>query len=569
MTKSDQNEPSFNLWTEEWIILEGPDGLTRHGIRSALLHAHEHTAIYDSSPLVVVGIHRLLTAILQDSLDLADESRLEQLWHDGAFPAAAIDQFGVRYADRFDLFSLDKPFLQSADIPLWPPGGVTGKNSKSAAELFPEIPSGSLVTHYNHGVEDDRVFSPAAAAAGLVAVPPFMHAGGSGLMQSINGTPPIYVLPGGATLFEALAASLLSGELLANTHLTGQDDLPWWKRPVPVVVRESRKHVTVGEHKQLTSVGLLHGLTFPARKVRLYPERLNTECCRSCGRIQWGVRRMAFSNGESHAGENKRFWRDPFVGYRLPRKQSEVTGDEEGGAGRDDQSLQPIQPERGKAAWREFSGLFLQQRAKDASSTMAVACRPLWLDQLCILFESDERRLVPFRCVAFDIDKRNQMKYFGWSDFGLDVPMPLLQNPAATIPVEEAVIFATTIASNIGGAFAGAFKRGANSPERYKRQKATMQTDYWNALAGHFRQFILQVGAVERLDHLLHEWRVLTCREGQAAFNRAVEAIGDDGTALHKIENAKASCTETLRKSLEKAERGGQHARITTKRANR
>src|SRR5437762_11753101 len=116
MTHTNEAMPSFNLWTEPWIELERPDStLTQYGVRDALLHAHEHVAIYDSSPLVVVGVHRLLTATLQDALNPQENNDLEQLWQRAHFPVEAIERFGAQYADRFDLFSPDKPFLQSAD----------------------------------------------------------------------------------------------------------------------------------------------------------------------------------------------------------------------------------------------------------------------------------------------------------------------------------------------------------------------------------------------------------------------------------------------------------------------
>ena len=113
--------------SEPWITLERLTGeMEQHGIEFALLHADEFQSIYDPSPLVVVGIHRLLTAILQDALDPQDEDELRSLWQIRPFPAGqdSVD-FGERYADRFDLFSLDMPFLQSGDLPLTPSQATT------------------------------------------------------------------------------------------------------------------------------------------------------------------------------------------------------------------------------------------------------------------------------------------------------------------------------------------------------------------------------------------------------------------------------------------------------------
>ena len=203
MTITNDHLPSFNLWKEPWITLEGSHGeVSQHSIRDVLVDAQEYIAIYDLSPLVVVGIHRLLTAILQDAISLAENSDLEQIWVNGRFPINKIDEFEYKYADRFDLFSEDKPFLQSADLPLFP-DDKERKGSKCVAQLFPETPSGSLVTHYKHTSDEEQIFSPSTAALGLVTIPPFVSSGGAGLMPSINGVPPIYVLPSGKTLFES------------------------------------------------------------------------------------------------------------------------------------------------------------------------------------------------------------------------------------------------------------------------------------------------------------------------------------------------------------------------------
>ena len=78
MTTSNENSPSFNLWSEPWIALERDGLMTQYSIRDVLLNAHNYFAIYDPSPLVVVGIHRLLTAILQDALNPQENHDLEQ-----------------------------------------------------------------------------------------------------------------------------------------------------------------------------------------------------------------------------------------------------------------------------------------------------------------------------------------------------------------------------------------------------------------------------------------------------------------------------------------------------------
>ncbi len=547
MTRTNEDAPTFNLWTEPWITLEGTHGeLTSHGICDALLNAHQYIAIYDPSPLVVVGIHRLLTAILQDALNPQENDDLEQLWMRGKFPADKIENFGKRYGDRFDLFSEDKPFFQSADLPLFP-DVKEHKAGKPIAQLFPETPSGSLVTHYRHTTEEEQVLSPATVAAGLVALPPFVSSGGAGLMPSINGVPPIYVLPAGPSMFATLAASLISARWL-DQYTTGQADLAWWKRAVPVNIRESKKKkpgMKFSEHHQLGEVGYLHGLTFPARRVRLHPEHLHAVCSRSGQQSEWCVRTMTFRMGESRL-EDTPLWQDPFAAYRLPVSPSgkRRTANKKG-----TDKPKPIRPMRTRAAWREFTGLFLQRTAHQGTQ------RPLFLNQLAELNISKQVETYPFRCIAWQTD--GKMKFFEWMDFGFDVPPSLLQDPNGAQWTEQALSFATDCVDVSKRVFSSTFKRDAKSPERFKRLKERLESDYWAVLANRFRQFVLDLGDLARQPQTLADWYDAVVREAQATFERTADATGDDGHTLRQIELGKAECRKQLNILRSKIKQGG------------
>lgn len=546
--RNDKEAPSFNLWTEPWIALENSRGeLSQHGIRDALVNAHKCVAIYDPSPLVVVGIHRLLTAILQDALNPKENGDLEQLWANGRFPQDKIDGFGKQYADRFDLFSEDKPFFQSADLPMFP-DETERKASKCVAQLFPETPSGSLVTHYRHMTDEEQIFSPVAVAAGLVTMPPFISSGGAGLMPSINGVPPIYVLPSGKILFESLAASLLTARWL-DKYASAQSDLAWWRRTVPVVIQESKKKkpgMKFTEHRQLGEVSYLHGLTFPARKVRLHPEHLNTICSRTGQRSKWCVRTMAFRMGESCLEEVQ--WQEPFAAYRLPVKP---TGQRKSSSSKKSADKpKPIRPMRIRAAWREFTGLFLQRKDENQRTR-----RPLFLNQLAELEISKRVQTYPFRCVAWQTD--GKMKFFEWMDFGFDVPPALLQDSNGAELTDQALAFATECANIIKRVFFSTFKRDAKSPERFRRLKERLEADYWSALAGKFRQFVLDLGNDDRQRQTLDGWYDTVVREAQGEFDRAADTTGDDGNTLFKIEQGKERCRKELNISRSKTRQGG------------
>lgn len=500
MPKLIEPEPTFNLWTEAWIALENPEGnIERHGLEATLLRAHEYKSIYESSPLAVVGIHRLLVAVLQAALNPQRSTDLKRIWQAGQFSAKAIKDFGKTYAKRFDLFSADAPFLQSADLPLYP-----GKDDKikTVAYLSTEIPAGTAVTHYRHGAEDTHVFCPACGAIGLVMMPAFAAAGGAGIKPSINGVPPIYILPGGQSLFESLAASLLRPDYQPQMASKKKDEAWWARKP------------RVEKGKEVREVGYLHSLTFPARRVRLHPEQLNKACTR-CGTVsEWGVRTMVFEMGESRPKEAA-FWFDPFAAYKLPD-------------GKSNGKPTPIRPVLGRATWREFAGLFLQ----DSTATKNRTVRPAILDQITDLDLNKDRQTFSFRSIGLRTDMK--AKVFEWIDAGFEVPPAMLRDENAGLVVREAIEFASECAYVISSVFRDVFSGSSKKSERHKGLRVRMGDDYWAALAGPFRQFVLEAAALDRREVARRQWLDTAIQEAKAAFDQAADAVGDDAETLRQ-----------------------------------
>jgi len=535
MNESNQQIPSFNLWTEPWITLEQMNGsLVQRGIYETLLNAHTYIAIYDQSPLVVVGIHRLLVAILQDTLQIQARADLEDLWEMQKFPAADIERFGAQFANRFDLFSEHEPFMQSADISLY-----SGKEDEggSVARLFVETPSGTETIHYHHMLAEEHVFSPATVAAALVTIPAFVTIGGPGLMASINGTPPIYILPGGRTLFESLAASLITPTQQYWPHLDAPNRA-WWRREATVEksskfteTKAGEKGLTRAMSKQLSQVSYLHGLTFPARRIRLYPTRVNTNCTRSGQFTEWGVRRMVFEMGESKFDDVE--WIDPFVAYRLPKSESRS-------------SPLPICPSTtGKAIWREFTSLFLQE---EQGSTL----RPRILNQFTTLDVGNSQSIIPVRCISFNTEN---MKYLEWSDFGFDVPLNVLREIDAATIIKNALKFSEECAEVISKKFRIFFCKTKGKSERNSRLKERMVEEYWSTLGVTFRKFIIYLGdSTTRRTEFLN-WLENVVDVAEDVFRRATEAVGGDGITLRKRVESQNECFHELIKKHNRAQK--------------
>lgn len=513
MPRSSESIPTFNLWTEPWITLERPDGgIERQGIEQTLLRAHEFAFIYEPSPLVVVGIHRLLTAILQDAIAPRRPPDLKKLWQAGQFPAEVVREFGGQYAGRFDLFSPDVPFLQSADLPLQP--GKRDK-TKSVVYLTPEMPAGTGVTHYRHGAQDAHFFCPACVAGGLVAMPAFATSGGAGIKPSINGVPPIYVLPGGRSLFESLCSSLLLPRYQPRVASL-EDDAAWWVRQ-PIVERRHEVH----------KVGYLHSLTFPARRVRLHPEQAHAPCTRCGQAAEWGVRTMVFQMGESRP-KDAPFWFDPFAAYRLP-------------SGKSKKALPtPIRPVAGRATWREFAGLFLHRPESAKNRTL----RPRVIDQMVDLDIGADLETWPFRCIGMRTDMK--AKIFEWVDADMGVPPALLDDPKGGMMVDQAIQFATACERIITGVFRRVFSDRSQKRERHQRLKLRMRGDYWAALADPFRQFVLAVANPDRRGAEERCWLDTVVRRAQAAFENAAAAVGDDAASLRQRVQGQSRCDKLL-----------------------
>lgn len=508
--------PAFNLWSEPWIDLElVAGGRARVGIADALLRAHELRAIVDPSPLVIAGTHRLLVAILQAIYDPQRPGDLARLRSQGCFPPAGLDSFGEHYAERFGLFSVEAPFMQSADLPLRP---QKGDDLKSVSQLTVETSRSTALDHYRHGRALDEQFCPACAARGLLCIPAFASAGGRGIRPSINGVPPVYVLPGGVTLFESLWASLLLPDYQPAVR-SREEDRPWWVRE-PVVRRG----------QEVFGVGYLQSLTFAARRVRLHPQRIEGTCSRCGEASEWGVRTMIFEAGE-HRSKEAPFWQDPFAAYR---------------AGKADKGPIPVRPRAGVVLWREYASLFLA-RQKDTAA--ALTMRPLVLDQISDLTGpmGAGDATSAFRCVGLRTDMK--AKVFEWVDAGFDVPSAMLGDEDAALHVGRALDFAGECDHVISFAFRQHFGGSSKKSERNRRLKEQMLSAYWGSLAAPFRDFTLALAAAgagqERLSCSSH-WADNALRTAQAAFLDASRATGDDAVSLRQRVQGEAACRSRL-----------------------
>jgi len=301
----------YDLLTEPWLQCAMLDGTVQpKGLCEILAQAHEIKEVAEPSPLVTFGAYRLLLAIVHWLRPMKTVNEWRQAWQAGRFDQAFLAELAERGKGCFDLFADTNRFYQHAE-------GGASKTRKGVAYLAYEFPTETYITHFCHVHDDQHASCPACCAGGLIALSAFATQGGAGHYASINGTPPLYVLPCGPTLFHTLLVNLPIGELADVWPEGHSTDVPAWLR--------SR-----GDYRGEGPVGLLEGLTWQPRRAYLYPD--DTEgTCTCCGRTSTIlVRQMGYApHGDTRgSAEERRAWADPHVPLRAKDDRPVTPGDE-------------------------------------------------------------------------------------------------------------------------------------------------------------------------------------------------------------------------------------------------
>ncbi|MEI8166061.1 MAG: type I-E CRISPR-associated protein Cse1/CasA, partial [Chloroflexales bacterium] len=482
------------------------------------------------SPLVAAGTHRLLTAILQAIYAPQDLAEIATVLRAGQFDPVKLDGFAAQYADRFDLFHPTAPFLQTGDVPLdgWkkPEKGQTHawSDPKPIAALFVEVPASSNRAHFHHVTDEGHALCAACCARGLVTIAAFASSGGAGIRPSINGVPPIYVLPAGSSLFESLTLSLITQGYQPPTADPQRANLAAWSG-----------QTTVGKGTQVSAVGYLESLTFPARRMRLYPQGVTTTTCTHCGAAtQITVSSLLFEMGH-WLSEGSALWEDPFAAFRKPKSKGKAA----------DVGPKPIRPDEGKALWREYSGLLLAERDDQL--------RPRIVQQIAKLIDRralHETQRVRFRCIGLRTD--GKAKIFEWLDEALEAPSALLTDDDAAQYIDDALGRADEARFILESSFDSHFRperdRGGRNEKlaRFKTVRARMSADYWRRLAPLFRQFIFDLADETAREATELDWADKLVREGKQAFATAADQVGERADALRARVEAQATCHRRL-----------------------
>ncbi|MBN1294520.1 MAG: type I-E CRISPR-associated protein Cse1/CasA, partial [Candidatus Latescibacteria bacterium] len=283
MSKKTEN---YNLLVENWIpVLWNNGTYERIGILDALTKSRRIRQIAASNPMDRVAIIRFLLALLYWCKGNPTENSESN--YGNSFPEEWFTKLND-HKDCFNLLGEGKRFYQVC----------YAKRIRAATDLIQEIPTGNNFWHTRHSTDNIDGLCSSCCAMGLLRLPLFSVSGLPDLKAGINGTPPIYIIPYGISLFETLQANWL------QNNLFGQ---PSWLQPDIQLSQEE-------------DVPILTGLTLLSRLVWLHDPIEPSGICMGCGtRKNKLIRTCMFQS----AGEQKNDrWNDPHVFYLdiSPRK---------------------------------------------------------------------------------------------------------------------------------------------------------------------------------------------------------------------------------------------------------
>lgn len=283
---------SYNLLCQPWIpVIWRAEAPQRHpskvGIREALERAHEIRCISHTVPFIEFGLCRLLITIVLDAYIVAGRrptiGKIQDVLIRGQFDDCVVSTYTKRYADRFDLWNDQHPFLQ---LP-----STTGK-AEDIAKMIAPVPSGTKITLWHHLAQTETSLTDEQAAQELCAVAPFCFDYAPKDVCTIAGDPPMYVVVQGESLFETIVLNLPrpNGRVELRRE---REEGPSWRCPI-VNAAEIPRSPTYAQ-----------GWTWPVRQVRLLRDDPSSGVSKAVN---------VAGAGKTATKERVHGWRDPNAG---------------------------------------------------------------------------------------------------------------------------------------------------------------------------------------------------------------------------------------------------------------
>ncbi|MEN9231452.1 MAG: type I-E CRISPR-associated protein Cse1/CasA [Thermostichus sp. DG02_5_bins_236] len=250
---------SFNLLDESWIPVVTPKFQIREVSLIELFQSWESLReIQADNPPTTLALYRLLLAILHRAYNgPRNEDHWAEIFDDNG-------QVAIMYLesqrDRFDLLHPDHPFMQDPDLPLEKAVPIYALHTMSTSQVFSHEHEWS-----GYGISLSQAARLLVRLQGvdITSLRAFYVGQPSGNRSAVN-TPTINaanVLVRGSTLKQTLMFNLMHYDPAAEmpSVVTGED-LPTWETSY------------AGKPKKTAPKGYISYLTFPWRRLRLFPE---------------------------------------------------------------------------------------------------------------------------------------------------------------------------------------------------------------------------------------------------------------------------------------------------------
>ena len=480
---------SFDLIDEAWIPVITTDGaFLELGLRNMLANAPNLREIACDTPIQSTAILPVALAILHRVFGPRDFDNWQALWRARAFDMAAIDEYLERWRERFDLFHVERPFMQMPDSRVEP---------KSMIHLI--HPMGNTGTLFSHVNDDSGVeLSPAEAARYLLAARCFRLAGLGPYVEKrrLNFNDSAYAKgvifwARGDTLYETLLLNLVQYPDEGTMQHTGRD-APAWEMDNPFERRES-------------PLGYLDYLTWSNNRVQLIPT----------GTADGVVVREAVVVPAVKLGPHVR---SPQRRYVQKEKKGEV-------------SFSFLYFNADKALWRDYDSLLKHEAGKVFPPAVVQ-----WLAELTQYDKLDSDRVVRLMATGMLAD---QAKTIFYRQEVIPLPVDLLRDEEHVRDIRQAIAQAEECAVKLRNALnllaEHVLKRGADGkPDNNDRNNLVKQWNarerYWIALEPIFWRFIETL--VDDSDTAMHDWAATLRREALGALRYAANLAGDSPWAL-------------------------------------
>jgi len=308
---------SFDLISEPFIPCLRTDGqFVEYGLRDVLMKSHEIAEIRDTSPLVMIALHRFLLAILhrcyRGPKKVAERVAIHEA---GKFDGERIVGYFNKWLDRFDLFHEKFPFYQQPGFKTAEPSGIN--------RLAQELSRGNNAALFDHTTDHPPpTVLPAEAARLVIAEQSFAVGGGKSDTGNTTHAPLVsgaVVLVLGATLFETLWLNLT---IFGLKHPVAglENDTPVWERSPSELHKQSAR-----------PNGYLDYLTWQSRTLRLLTEKEDEKDV---------VRQVCYAQGRKL--ETAPGFYDPMIAYTRDEKEGD----------------RPVRFNEIKDLWRDSVALF-------------------------------------------------------------------------------------------------------------------------------------------------------------------------------------------------------------------